>query len=103
MAVGHLAASPRVRGLEDLTLRSYGIGHEAAAVLAAPGGGLSTLTSLNLRHCDLGDEGVRALAESQSLRQLAHLWVGMNGLSDVGRDLLAHSTALVGLKEVWLQ
>lgn len=108
-AVRQLAASPWLQGLENLTLRSAGVGDEVAAVLAAAGG-LPRLTCLDLSEClrrfrggGIGDEGARVLAESQSLRALAHLHMCGCDETNVGIRHLAQSTSLVAIKEVWLE
>lgn len=85
-----------------MTLCSPRLGHEAAAVLSAPGG-LPRQTYLDLSGYDIGDEGARALADLQSLQELAYLRVVANGITHEGGDCLALSTSLVSLREVRLQ
>lgn len=62
-AIRQLMVSPWLQGLENLTLRSAGIGPETITVLTATGG-LPRLTCLDLSECSIEEEGAGALAQS---------------------------------------
>jgi len=46
----------------------------------------------------MDDEGVKSITQSENLSQLEKLFLGQNGVTDVGAELLAHAQNLKHLK-----
>jgi uncharacterized protein (TIGR02996 family) len=100
--VGALAASPYLIGLRALDLTGCGLSGSGVAALDAPT--FSRLRQLHLAHNPVGLQGVRILAGSVNLRQLAVLRLGGRGCAageEVAR-VLASSRCLTELTHLTL-
>jgi uncharacterized protein (TIGR02996 family) len=87
--------APGLPNLESLRVSYNRIGARGVTIFAAEGSG--GLTTLDLSWNPVGDEGVRALAESQALSRLAALDLGYAELGDGAARALAESPHLAGL------
>ncbi|MCA9633542.1 MAG: hypothetical protein KC766_38090 [Myxococcales bacterium] len=83
-ALASLAGSRFAATLEDLVLNQIAVGPAGLQALCA--GRLSALKRLEMRSCQLGDAGMRALGDSAL--PLTQLFLDGNGLSGAGADAL---------------
>jgi Ran GTPase-activating protein (RanGAP) involved in mRNA processing and transport len=86
--VAALAKSPLLQNLRSLTLGQNALGPRSAERLAAAP---MRLEFLDLADADLGDRGVRHLAQSAGLGRLAVLNLARNGLGSTAATALAQS------------
>jgi uncharacterized protein (TIGR02996 family) len=120
-AMRELAESPNLTGLRELCLIMNEIGPAGVAALVktsalasltrllfdspiGPYGarhlaemGSTSLRELDLRGCEIGDEGLTALAMSSNLVEVTALELAGNGISDAGAKALAESPYLQNL------
>jgi len=82
--------------LFSLYLRGNRIGEEGARALAQSEH-LASLTDLDLNSNEIGDEGARALAQSPHLASLTQLHLAYNGIREEGARALAQSEHLASL------
>ena len=82
-----LVRSPHLKSLTHLQLRLSNMGDEGCQALV-DSGILKRLKVLDLRHGCVGDEGARTLAACPDLRHLELLDVGGNWLTDAGTQAL---------------
>ena len=95
-----LLSAPLMANVSRLDLSSNHIGASGAEILGSPE--WLRLTWLHLGNANLGDEGARALARSNSLSRLRVLWLNGNRLGDRGVESLAASPRLPRLQELHL-
>jgi uncharacterized protein (TIGR02996 family) len=100
-AAGRLAESPCLAALATLELRGP-IGDEGAAALAASPH-LRNLRTLLLRSTRIGDRGAAALARSATLVSLSALSLAFNQVRDEGAQALAASPHLAHLRQLNLE
>lgn len=93
-----LVRSAQLKKLQRLTLSNAG----KSATASFEGGALTCLTSLCLTDCDIGDEGVAALAAARELSSLTSLFLTRTGLSDEAAKSLAQSRTLTRLEVLTL-
>jgi uncharacterized protein (TIGR02996 family) len=99
--IGPLFDSRHVDGLSRLSFCWGRIGAAAAAGLAGSAR-LAGLRVLDLRGCDLGDEGVETLLAAPWAPNLTSLALDDNGVTDAGVRALAAAPRLRGLRELSL-
>ena len=78
--------------LERLALSANRIGNHGVAALAAPLRSMPALKCLYLPQCGIGDEGLASLVANlgkDDFKKLEYLYVGDNGITDVGVARLA--------------
>lgn len=97
-SIREVVRAPQLKKLQRLTLSSAG----GAAAAAFEGGALTNLLSLSLTGCDVGDEGVAALAGAKEASSLTALFLTRTGLSDEGAQALAQSRTLTRLEVLTL-
>jgi len=93
--VAALATSPYLSRLEELHLANNPVGHGGVSALVAAD--LPRLRELNLWHCEVGDDGVRRIADSPSSARLTKLTLANNAISDEGAQALLRSPHLGGI------
>lgn len=84
-----LAASEQLRHLRRLNLSGSPIGDDGLTTLID--GGNLAVESLTLNECDIGDDGIIALAGSEVMKNLKRLFVSRNNIGDAGAQALARS------------
>jgi Ran GTPase-activating protein (RanGAP) involved in mRNA processing and transport len=80
--------------LERLNMENNPIGNEGARYIAEALTSNTSLTSLNIRGCRIGDEGAQSVAWAQRASgglRLRCLCMGVNSISDVGIEALVDS------------
>lgn len=83
--------------LEEVTLRTVGLGPESGALLAALSPGLRRLRCLDVRRNDLGDDGLEALARTDGAPALRILSLAENDIGSRGAAALARAPWLLRL------
>ena len=78
--------------LEFLGVADSQLGSQGVAALASPLRNLPALKTLNLIGCEIGDEGVASLVANlgkDDFKNLEHLWLAQNKVTDAGMTTLA--------------
>jgi hypothetical protein len=87
--------------LESLSLKYSLVGEKGAKALASSES-LRNLTTLDLWANGIGEKGAKALSSSESLGNLTTLNLGANGIGEKGAKALASSESLINLTTLYL-